>query len=48
MFLKETKKFVREFEGKDVCLIFYDTLTEKPYINENLIMSWHLTRKKAK
>jgi hypothetical protein len=45
---KKTKKLVRAFEEKDACLIFDDTIVEKPYMDENEIISWHFDSKEGK
>jgi uncharacterized protein (UPF0297 family) len=42
------KKFVRAYEGEDACLIFDDTITEKPYMDENEIICWHFDHKENK
>jgi hypothetical protein len=38
---KKVKQFVRAYEEEDACLIFDDTLIEKPYMDENEIICWH-------
>src|SRR5215471_8419045 len=45
---KKTKKLVRAFEEKDACLIFDDTIIEKPYMDENEIICWHFDSKEVK
>ena len=45
---KKTKKLVRAFEEKDACLIFDDTIVEKPYMDENEIICWHFDSKEGK
>jgi len=42
---KKVKKFVRAYEGEDACLIFDDTIVEKPYMDENEIICWHYDHK---
>jgi hypothetical protein len=37
---REVKPLVREFESDTACLIFDDTLIEKPYTDENEIIGW--------
>jgi hypothetical protein len=36
---KKVKKAVRAFEREEVCLIFDDTVIEKPYMDENEIVT---------
>jgi hypothetical protein len=38
---EKTKKLVRACETEDACLIFDDTIIEKPYMDENGIICWH-------
>jgi hypothetical protein len=38
---KEVKPLVRMYESENACLIFDDTIIEKPYTDENEIISWH-------
>ena len=45
---KKTKKLVRSFEEDNACLIFDDTITEKPYMDENDIICWHYDSKEGK
>ena len=45
---KRTKKIVRVFEEKNACLIFDDTIIEKPYMDENEIICWHYDSKKSR
>jgi hypothetical protein len=45
---KKVKKTVRSFETKEACLIFDDTIIEKPYMDENEIISWHFDHKEGK
>ncbi len=35
------KPFVRHHENDEACLIFDDTIIEKPYTDENDLISWH-------
>jgi hypothetical protein len=45
---KKTKKLVRAFEGKNACLIFDDTIIEKPYMDDNEIICRHFDSKEGK
>jgi hypothetical protein len=45
---KKVKKFVRAYEAEDACLIFDDTIVEKPYMDENEIICWHFDHKENK
>jgi IS4 transposase len=45
---KETKKLIRAFEEKEACLIFDDTIIEKPYMDENEIICWHFDSKEGR
>jgi hypothetical protein len=45
---KKVKKVVRAFETEDACLIFDDTIVEKPYMDENEIICWHYDHKEGK
>jgi hypothetical protein len=45
---KKVKKFVRTCEEEDACLIFDDTIVEKPYMDENEIVCWHFDHKENK
>jgi hypothetical protein len=38
---KEVKPFVRAHENDNACLIFDDTIVEKPYTDENDLICWH-------
>ena len=38
---KKVKPIVRAYEEEDACLIFDDTIVEKPYMDENEIICWH-------
>ena len=38
---KEVKPLVRSYESAKACLIFDDTIIEKPYTDENDIICWH-------
>ena len=44
----KVKKLVRAFEEADACLIFDDTVVEKPYMDENEIISWHFDSKEGR
>jgi hypothetical protein len=37
----EVKPLVRQYENDDACLIFDDTIFEKPYMDENELTCWH-------
>ena len=45
---KKVKKIVRAYEGEGACLIFDDTIIEKPYMDENEIICWHYDHKENK
>ena len=45
---KKVKKLVRAFEGEDACLVIDDTVIEKPFMDENEIISWHYDSKEGK
>jgi len=45
---KKVKRLVRAYEGNDGCLIFDDTVVEKPYMDENEIIGWHYDSKEGK
>ena len=45
---KKIKKLVRTFEDEEACLIFDDTIIEKPYMDENGIICWHYDNKEGK
>jgi hypothetical protein len=45
---KKVKKLVRAFEENDASLVFDDTIAEKPYMDENEIISWHYDSKEGK
>jgi len=45
---KKIKKLVRSFEEENACLIFDDTVIEKPYMDENEIICWHYDSKEGK
>jgi hypothetical protein len=45
---KKIKKLVRAFEERNACLIFDDTIIEKPYMDENEIICWHFDSKEGK
>jgi hypothetical protein len=45
---KKVKKIVRSYETGDACLIFDDTVVEKPYMDENDIICWHYDHKEGR
>lgn len=45
---QEVKKTVRKIEREDGCIIFDDTIQEKPYTDENEIMGWHYDHSKGR
>ena len=45
---KKVKKLVRVFEEEEACLIFDDTVIEKPYMDENEIICWHYDNKEGR
>jgi len=45
---KKIKKLVRAFENDNACLIFDDTIIEKPYMDENAIICWHYDSKEGR
>jgi hypothetical protein len=45
---KKTKKLVRAYEEEKACLIFDDTIIEKPYMDENEIICWHYDHTEGK
>jgi len=45
---KKVKRLVRAFEEDDACLIFDDTVVEKPCMDENEIIGWHFSPKEGK
>ena len=38
---QEVKSLVRSYGSDDACLIFDDTIVNKPYTDENDLISWH-------
>ena len=42
------KPKIREIETDDGCIIFDDTIEEKPYTDENDIICWHYDHAKSK
>jgi hypothetical protein len=44
---KKVKKIVRAYEDENASLIFDDTVVEKPYMDENEIISWHYDNKEG-
>lgn len=45
---KSVKKTVRKHENKSACLIFDDSIIEKPYTDENALICWHYDHSKGK
>jgi hypothetical protein len=45
---KKVKKQVRTIEEEDACLIFDDTIIEKPYMDENEIICWYYDHKESR
>ena len=45
---KKIKKLVRAYEEENACLIFDDTIIEKPYMDENEIICWHYDHTEGK
>ena len=45
---KKAKKLVRAYEDESACLIFDDTVIEKPYMDEDAIICWHFDSKEGK
>jgi hypothetical protein len=45
---KKIKKLVRAYEDETGCIIFDDTIIEKPYMDENEIICWHYDHKEGK
>ena len=45
---KKVKKPVRQIESEDGCLIFDDSIIEKPWTDENEIVCWHYDHSKGK
>lgn len=45
---QKVKPLVRKYETEDACLIFDDTIIEKPYTDENDMISWHWDHSKGK
>jgi hypothetical protein len=45
---KKVKKIVRAYEGEEACVIFDDTIIEKPYMEENEIICGHFDHKENK
>jgi hypothetical protein len=44
---KRIKKLVRALEEENACLVFDDTIIEKPYMDENDIICWHFDNKEG-
>ncbi|MDR1986762.1 MAG: transposase [Treponema sp.] len=45
---KKIKKVVRAYEHEEACLIFDDTIIEKPYMDENEIVCWYYDHKEKR
>lgn len=45
---QKVKPLVRQYEKAEGCLIFDDTIIEKPYTDENDMISWHWDHSKRK
>ena len=45
---KKVKQIVRAYEEEEACLIFDDTIVEKPYMDENEIICWHYSHTENK
>lgn len=45
---KSVKKTVRKHESESACLIFDDSIIEKPYTDENALICWHYDHSKGK
>lgn len=45
---QEVKPLVREHQSEDTCLIFDDTIVEKPYTDESELICWHFDRSKGR
>ena len=45
---KKIKKFVRAHEEENACLIFDDSVIEKPYMDEDDIICWHYDHKEGR
>ena len=45
---REVKPIVREYESKEACLIFDDTIVEKQWTDENDIVCWHYDHTKGR
>ena len=45
---KKIKRLVRDYEEENACLIFDDTIIEKPYMDENDIICWHYDHKEGR
>ena len=48
MLWQKVKPVVRKHQTKDACLIFDDTIVEKPYTDENDMICWHWDHSKNK
>ncbi len=45
---QQVKPLVREYESEDGCLIFDDTIVEKPYTDESSLICWHYDHSKGR
>ena len=45
---QKVKPLVRKHQTEDACLIFDDTILEKPYTDENDMICWHWDHSKKK
>jgi len=45
---KKVKKLIRAYEEENACIIFDDTIIEKPYMDENEIICWHYDHTEGK
>jgi hypothetical protein len=45
MLWKKVKEAARAYEQEEACLIFDDTIIEKPYMDENEIVCWYYDHK---
>jgi hypothetical protein len=44
----EVKKLVRRYENDEACIVFDDTIIEKPYMDENDIVCWYWDHKEGR
>ncbi len=45
---QKVKPLVRKHESEDACFIFDDVIIEKPYTDENAMVSWHFDHSKSR